>query len=182
MPDLADVANSLSVQGRLALNPTDLSKAYPHDGTDLGLLAGFELFEGKTEASIWSESRSGVVDSVISNPSPTAIFFIKGFDNNAVDTFLYSRAGGSGAQIIQARDNEHHLGSDSSFKILFSPRRTSIHPAVLLFSTFVIPPFSGKSSFSFNLKDQLGKMIGLRIIPNSDGYYWDIGMIADLTL
>ncbi len=126
----ADLNQCLQVPGRLVINPTDLTAAYPYGGTELG--AVHQIAVRRTAGSfdvMASEYGGAVVETIQGGENWALAAYLRGFDNDAISTVFPNTATGT---TTKRRGVKHwmdaaspvrpgSLGSARSVKLLFAP-------------------------------------------------------------
>lgn len=126
----ADLNQCLQVPGRLVINPSDLSAAYPYGGTDLG--AVHNIVARRTSGTFdvtASEYGGAVVESIQGGENWVLGAYLRQYDNDAISTVFPNTATGTSTK----RPGVKHwldaaspvrpgaLGSARSVKLLFAP-------------------------------------------------------------
>lgn len=126
----ADLNQCLQAPGRLVINPTDLSAAYPYGGTELGAVhqIGVRRTAGSFDV-IASEYGGAVVETIQGGENWVLGAYLRDFDNDAIATVFPNTATGT---TTKRRGVKHWAdaaspvrpgakGSDRSVKLLFAP-------------------------------------------------------------
>ena len=132
---------ALKNPGRLCINPTDLSIAFPHGGTDLGLVRVIRAVPAYVYTKILAEEFGfRMVEAIRTKPAWAVAAILRGFDDNAIETVwpVSTIGAATGERIIQegkrADDTVHREGlrlSENEVVLCFSPDQLEAHRMVL---------------------------------------------------
>lgn len=179
--------NVLRIPSRLAWNPTNLSTAYPHGGTALGLARAIAWKPGIHARPITAEEWGGItVEAVYAGSTVLLSAVLREWDRDAISTiFLDSAAGGTTARRV-ARGREttesYRAGTSLASKagvLLVSPE-SSQHPAIILYRAIPIPDVAAEIRMA--LSEEFGFPVLFHGTPNGSGDTHRIGLLSDLSL
>ena len=181
----SDVRNALKVNGKICWDPTDLTTAFPHGGTALGLVRGSALRVRTSNHVLRAEEWGGVaVDAVYMAEEYVFACILSGWDTDAVTTLQRDQTAGAATarRVLRSRlQNEDtrvgKLVSTNSGKLYFSPIAAQ-HPGVLFRCALPMPEESG--TWSFNLSEEFGVPMVFLAAPDSTGEPAQVGLIDDL--
>ena len=183
------VRDVLRVPGKLVINPTDITAAFPHGGTELGLTRDSEMRFGiKTELVHAEEWGNQPVESVYCGESAVFAAVLREWDNDALSNIFPNTGTGSvsGDKTILGRvdgvgvNRAGYLLSGKSFILLFSPKSVDRHPMVIIRKA--IPMVEESSLLQLSLAEELGIAVVFQAIPDSSDRLYDVGKREDLTL
>ena len=182
---LLDPAKSLRVPARLCADPTDLATAFPHGGTDLGLVSNIVFRPNLKSRIVEAEEYGGeVVETIVAGESPILAVFLTGFNNEMTSRVFRETAVGSssGDQVIRYTSTTvaGTLGSAKKFKMLLSPRDTTDHPGLLFYNA--LPLIEEIAEFRWSIDDSLGVPAVFRGIRDSNGKVYEIAKLEDMSL
>lgn len=181
----ADVRKVLRVPGRLCAAPTDLSTAFPHGGTALGIVRDLAFRPNLKQRRVTAEEFGGeIVETIIGGESCVLACVLRGMDNDAVTkAFLNTSAGSSsGDRTIQYPGSSRAgtLGSSRSFKLLFSPRDTTNHHGLILYNA--IPLVAESAELQLAIGQEMGIAVVFVAYRTSTPNLYQIAKLADMTL
>ena len=182
-----DARRALQVNGRLCWNPTDLSIAYPHGGTQLGFVKAHALRVRTGQHVIRSEEWGVAVDAIFAGEEWVIAVIMASWDVDAVPLFNRDTAIGAttGRPVLKNRVGTDGvragvLASTLAGVLYFSPD-SDAHPGVLLKNA--IPLREEQAQIAFNLAEQFGDpMLFLGTPPTDSDQVGEIGLREDLTL
>lgn len=182
---LPDVAKALRVDGRMCWDPTDLTLAYPHGGTALGLITGNEVNEKRVNHRITAEELGGVVvDAVYTGIDLVITALLAAWDNDALELGYQDTSVGTvtGRRIIHYRTQTEDvraggLVSAKAGILYFSPLADQ-HPGVLFHNALPMP--QDESNVVTNNAEMYGKPFQWIASPDDNGKQATIGLRQDL--
>ena len=134
---------SYRVTGRLAYGCTDLSAAWPHGGTGLGI-AGKVYFNPPSQYAVTEREEDGSVGRVIYSGGRAVIGVdLLQWDDDAISICFPNTGAGSAGQLIQypgSGANGPLPGEDvaSVSNLVFTPENDTEHPAIVLYKAFPV--------------------------------------------
>jgi len=180
-----DVARVIRAPGRIVVGPSDLSAAYPHGGTEIGLTRACVLQPVGSAFEVVSEGLAGGVTDVL-EPAHEYVFscFVRGWSDAAVSRFFrdhYVAGSASGHARYSAPSPPH--GSSAlgyALTLLFVPD-DSIHvPAIIVYRG--VPDWSESAEVAFQRGDELGLPLAFDCLRSDAGKILEVGMLADLSV
>lgn len=178
----------LRIPGRLCADPSDLTAAFPHGGTALGITRDAEFRFGASKHVITAEEWGNIPCEVIVG-GETAVMgcVLREFDNDMVKKVFLNPATGSssGDQVINSKAPAATLKpgyrlSLKGFKLLFSPKSVDTHPHILMYNA--LPILDEAALVQASLAEELGIAVAFHAVPDSSGRVYAIGKREDLTL
>lgn len=180
--------NLLRVPAELVWNPTNLLTAFPHGGTQLGLVRDIEAklgiletgvvaeeFAGQVVDTVYETDRGIVVSAVVRDLDPDVL--TKVFANTSSSTITKStRLKG---YAIDSAYRPGILGSTRAGKLCVSPRAVDDHPMLVLYNA--IPILNPEALINYCWSKELGLMISFVGTPDSAGKVWEFDKRRNLT-
>lgn len=167
--------NSLRIPGRLCADPTNLAGAFPHGGTDLGLVSEQRFRLNAERGEVRAEEFGGeATEYVIAGQSPVYAAFLTGLDSNMLAKIFESGFKYPGSNAPGT------LGSARGFKLLFSPRDTVNHPGLIVYNAVGLPDVAAELSFATNL--DTGLLVVFKGLRSASGNIYQVDKLGALTL
>jgi len=181
----ADSRTILRVAGRLCKDPTDLSAAFPHGGTALGLVASVEFTPVMARAEIRAEEYGGEIIEIVEQAERVVFVCVaRGYDSDMLSTIFRDTATGSGTGgLVVTNDSTRRggeLGSASTVKLLYSPKDTEQHPALLIYKA--VPLTDPTIQLQMSIGEELGVAAVFTGIRDGSGRLYQWGRLEDLTV
>lgn len=185
----ANIGDVLKLPGRLCANPTDLSLAFPHGGTALGLTRAAEFRFGIQTSLVTAEEwGQQPVEAVYTGDVAVFGCVLREWDDDAIGAVFPNTGTGdiSGNRTILGRvdgvgvNRAGYLFSSQSLVLLFSPRSVDRHPMVLIRKALPMPDETAMIQAS--LAQEFGIGVVFQAIPDATDRTYDIGKREDLTL
>lgn len=185
-----DLTALLSVPGRLALGPTDLTTDYPYGGTALGLVRDVLASVVTSPVLLTAEEWGGEPFDVIEDGESWAISFAVRADDSAALALAFLEVGTGGTTGLPAVDlpapnrRSGRLRAQDGQVFLFAPLDTARHRA-LLFRRAVpwrVERLAMPLEWDGANGDELTYAIRLVAVRDDDGVAVQHRMLADLTL
>lgn len=138
----ADLAQVLSAPGRLCINPTNLTLAFPHGGTALGEVYKIEVLITNAYFDVEAEEYGGrIVESLWTGENVALACILRQWDETAMGTIfpntttgtLSKRVGLKGWEQVTSPVRPGSLVSARSVKLLFSPFDAQRNRAAILY-------------------------------------------------
>lgn len=167
-------ANVLYLPGKLVKDPTDLTAAYPHGGTELGMVRNLQWQPGikydkaiaeewKTAVAAFVEEEHAVIACVLRTWDDDVLRTV--FPNTQIDSFgqvgIYSRVQGAGV---------NRAGFDLAsrgFKLFFSPKAVDNQRALLFYNA--VPLIDESTQLQLSLGREAGFALMFEAFPDSQG-------------
>ena len=170
--------------GRLCIAPTNLAAAFPHGGTALGLTAEVNFRPVQRMREVRAEEFGGeVVEIIVGREDVVLAATIRGWDSDALQrVFVRTAAGTSGERVVSYPGSVRAgtLGSDRSVVLLFSPRNTEHHPAILIYRA--VPIVDESVSIPLAQKREIVAQVVFRGIRDASDRVYACGRLEDLSL
>lgn len=177
----------LRIPGKLCINPTDLTTAFPHGGTALGLTRQNAFRPNVRSSQVAAEEFGQVtVEQVYQGETPRFAAFIRQWDTDAITTiFPTATTGSPSGQAVIAPDVD---GTVRSGKLLaagahvlcVSPRDLDTKPMLVFYRAVVLPQESNEMQFSPS--DEFGLAAVWEALPDSTGRLYAMALREDITL
>lgn len=176
---------ALRVPGRLCVDPSDLTTAFPHGGTGLGLMRDHRYLPGVKTAIVTAEEFGGVpVDSYHLGDAPTLLAFLRDWDVDAIQKIHPSGTTGatSGDGFISVDVNSSAragLQISTTFKLYFSPLDDQ-NPAV--YFPLVFAHIDAAAEMQLAVNEEAGLAVVFVAMPDTNGRLVQVGLPEDITL
>ena len=182
---LPNVQNALRNKGNFCFNPTDLSLAYPHGGTGLGLINKVVVKPMKTNYMIRAEEFGNEVTDVIDGGQSWLITAtLRSFDDNAISKIFPNTSIGSKSKTRVINHSgavrAGSLISSRSIVLIFSPEDIQRNPMVIFYKA--LPLIDETSEFNFNLDTEFALGVQFVAIRDNSERVEAIGKRDDLSL
>lgn len=177
----ASATRILRVTGRLCANPTDLSTAFPHGGTALGMVRDAEFRFGERTYEVKAEEWGGIPREIISC-GHTAQFagVLRDYDSDAINAFFLNPQTAAsnirtirGVTAVSGGNRAGYKLSNKAFKLCFSPRAIQDHPYIIIYSA--VPLIAEESVLQLSTSEEAVIQFLCTAIPNSNGKTYEIG-------
>lgn len=180
-----DLTKALRNRGRICINPTDLATAYPHGGTDLGLVRACAVRFGHVYSLIKAEEWGiEVVEGIDGGEAVALATILRGADDNAINTVHANTTLGavSGHRVIQGPGNNRagHLLSSRSVVLCFSPDDLDNHEMVLLYKA--LPMLDEAAELALSTSEDLETSAVFVGIRDGSSRVYKVGHRKDLSL
>lgn len=181
MPNPAKI---LRAPGRLCTGPTDLSLAFPHGGTALGVMRAVAVRTGVRTISVTAEEFGGeVVEKVFGGESWMLVAILRDFDRDVLASVFPNSSVGTVSQERKLTGpgtlRPGHLLSSRAVALLFSPDAPDA-PAVYL--PKAIPILADGMELGLAYAEPLEVMVGFQAIRNATKGSYQIARLQDISL
>lgn len=178
-----DVTKVYRLDGRLAINCTDFSTAWPHGGTGLGTHARAHLIHGIGSLPVTGEEFGGqAVDHVLMHDSVILLAYIRGWDNDALSTFFQTTTGASTDEVITLHGTNRAgrlLGQDA-VKVTFTARNQASEPSIHLYNA--VPLLRPEERMNLTITRELSFLVAFSCMRDGSGNVGQMGKLSDLTV
>ena len=180
-----DVTRAMRVKGRLCIDPTDFSTAWPHGGTGLGMVRDVAVRNGRMTEQITAEEFGvEVIDVIDLGESWVLAATLREWDADALaKVFPAGKAGATTTERVVEYPKSYRAGtllSSSTVKLLFTPDDQTIHPAVLFYRA--LPLVEETAELSFQLGLDLVVPVMFVAIRDASANMVQVGLLEDLTV
>ncbi len=176
-----DVDAVLRNPGRFSVGPTDLSTAWPHGGTGLGVVAETTAVPVyKYEAVIAEEFAGEEIKIIEMGGSWIVGATLREYGDDSISAFFNSTTGASGSEIVEAPTNTYPGTTITAVVLLFTPYEQTTHPALLAFEA--IPMVTEAATLALELQSEMVLPVMYRCLRNASNKQIQIGLLSDLTL
>lgn len=178
-------ARILRAPGRLVVQPTSLSLAYPHGGVEVGRTRAVVLTNAGTNYVVPCEGLGGDASDVLNGTNRFVMTcFLRGWDDDAVQYFMVDNwaTGANTSRAMFSAPGAVEPGSsalDRALRVLYAPDDPDAVPAVLLHRA--VPVWQEGAELAFQRGSELGIPLALECLRGADGRILDVGYLADLT-
>ncbi len=185
----ANARNIRRFKGRLAWNPTDLTTAFPHGGTELGVVRDLVFRFGLQTEEIRAEEWGNVpTEYVHVGSSAFLAAILREFDNDALGAIFPDTPAGAttGDQILRGAVSGSGvtlggvLLSTLSGVLVVSPDSPQTQEFLLLYNAVPMPEET--SELQISAGTEVGMAVVFRAIPDATHRQWNVGKRRDLSL
>lgn len=180
-----NVSQVLRVPCRLVVNPTNLALAYPHGGTEVGLVRAVAITALGEPVAIHSEAYGEPTD-LLEAPNRYAVAcVIRGMDDDALEALqpLHYRRGAVSSRSVFDAPGTRVAGASGlarAVRLLFAADDPIGAPSVLIYRG--VAGLGAQEPLRFTRNDELAWPIGVECFRDSAGRILSIGRLADLSL
>lgn len=169
-----NVRNILRIPGRLVKDPTDLTAAYPHGGTELGIVRDLRWSPGIKTERLSPEEFKTPVAALITDEEPVMACTLRTWDNDLLAAIFpniqTSQDGDVGLLGKVAGSSHNRPGYDlgnKGFKLLFSPQAVDHHPHLLFYRA--VPLFDDTVDLQLSIAEEFGMSLMFVGMPDAQG-------------
>ncbi|MAH48800.1 hypothetical protein CMI37_23435 [Candidatus Pacearchaeota archaeon] len=179
------IARVIRAPGRVVVDPTNLSNAYPHGGTEVGKSQAFVLTSLASPPFRVECEGLGDASDVLEQPKDfAASVVLRGWDDDAVAQFHsdgYAVGGKSGHAVdIEPASSPGSTAIGRACIILYVPDDIIHVPALLLYRA--IPYWPEATDIAYERGTEFGLPVAFVCIRNAAGKILQRGIFADLSL
>lgn len=185
----ADLNQCLQVPGRLVINPTSLSAAYPYGGTELG--AVHQVGVRRTSASFditATEYGSAIVETVQGGENWVLGAYLRQFDEDAIAAVFPNTSTGATSKRVKVTHwmddaspvRPGSLGSARSVKLLFVPYDTDRSRAVYFYRA--LPRVEEQWEMALAVDARVEVPVLFVAIPDASARVAVVDFLRDITL
>lgn len=176
-------------RGRIVWNPSSLTSAFPHGGTEIGVVRDLVFRFGIETEEIRAEEWGNVpTEYVYTGSSAFLAAILREFDNDALDAIFPDTPTGSvtSEQTIRgaASGSGVTLGgtllSGQSGVLVVSPEAPETQEFLVLYNAIPMPEEASRLQISAG--EEMGIAVVFRAVPDSTHRMWHIGKRRDLSL
>lgn len=184
----SDPAMILRVPGQICVDPTDLSTAFPHGGTALGVVSRLGWEPRIIYDEIVAQEWGGVVSKVVyAGESPMFYGILRSWDNDLMQILFRQTAAGT-VSGSTTPGNRHLIGNPDSGtprpgtlvagrKIVFSPMSPNEHPFLILYNAK--PKIDVAARMELSIAREWGVPFALVCTPDATGRLYHCGLRDD---
>lgn len=187
----ADVTRVLRNGGQLCINPTDLSTAWPHGGTGLGVVGDVVLKQHwVTDEAMGADDRHAneSIETYYLGESWVMAFTVRQWDNDPLDVFFPNRINGATRRVladqysgVAATRRPGTKLSTSGFKLLFTPNDYLTSPAVIFYKA--VPILEAMQEIQLSAMEEMKVAVVVRAMyHNTIGKLHKMGLLSELSL
>lgn len=174
------------IPGKLCVNPTDLTTAFPHGGTGLGVVRNI-LFRPETRyVDVIAEEFGERVESIAVAQGCVLVGTLQSWDDEALRHIFWNTVEGtvsSRRKVIEGSSGTNragHLLSSRSVVLCFSPDDTDRQPMLLIRRALPFAQESMEATLAIN--SDIALAFGFAGIRDTSGRLYEFGMRKDITL
>lgn len=180
-----NVNRTIRAPGRLVASPTNLTLDFPYGGIQLGKSKAMELRSLSARFRVHAEGLGEPTDVLEDDQHYVATCFLRGFDDDAVQQlFPYSYAKGavSGHAVLDVPSGQGPGFSGYARRkvLLYVPDNVVDHPALLVYAG--IADWGDGMSVAFQRQEELGLLVVVQCLRDTQARILKLGRLADLTL
>ncbi len=180
-----NVARIVHAPGRVVVDPTNLSAAYPHGGTEVGKTNAFALQPFGEVFRVEYEGLGEAGDILEANKSWRAAFFLRGFDDDAIEQLTsWGYVVGGVSQHATFNEPGNKVPGESALlrakKVLYVPDDLIHTPAILIYRG--VADWTVGAEIAFQRGEELGIPITVDCVRDTNGNMLTVGRFADLSL
>ena len=184
----SDVSSILRVPGRLCVDPTDLSTAFPHGGTALGVVSRIAWEPRISYDEVVAQEWGGVTSKVVyAGESPMLYGILRSWDNDLMQ-ILCRQTGAGSVSGSGTPGNRYLIGNPDSGtprpgtliagrKIVFSPLSPDVHEFLILYNAK--PKLDVAARMELSVSRELGIPFALICTPDATGRLYHAGLRDD---
>jgi len=179
-----DTNTSLLATGRLAYECTDLSLAWPHGGTGLGLVGNVILFPPSGYVRHKDEATNSTDVIQYTGGDLIVSCVIEGWDDDAHRAIYPNTDPGVSREVIRWPGTDYlpgtRVGAKALEPLVFTPRNQLEHPAFIVYSA--IPTLELNAELRFSSYRFLSYPVIFVGRPDGAGRQGESGPLVELTL
>lgn len=185
----ADLHAVLQVPGRLVVNPTSLSAAYPYGGTELGSVHQIGVRRVAATYDVTAMEYGGaIVESIQGGENWALAAYLRQFDNDAIAAVFPNTTTGTSTKRVAVSHwmnaaspvRPGSLVSSRSVKLLFVPYDVDRHRAVYLYRA--LPRVEETWEMALAVDTRVEVPVVFVAIPDTGGKVATIDFIREITL
>lgn len=177
----------LKIPGKLVKNPTDLSAAYPHGGTELGVCRDVVMNFGVQVDFPIAEEFKAPAAAILQEERAFFACVLRSWDDDMLSTIWHntqtSTYGETGVLAKVSGSGVKRAGTNLAtrgVKLFFSPHAVDQHRAVLLYNAVPIPAETAELQLSIGR--EMGLAIVFRALPDQLGRMYACDLRGNMTL
>lgn len=177
---------ALRVPGQLAVGPfSDLTAAWPHGGTGLGLTGPARFRRARTRRPIRAEEYGGAPVDVVEGAIVWSVAFpMRGWDPDGVQKLFPGYFTGSSGGLVGLREKPNTtragvLGSARAVQLLFTPLDADRHRGVFLYRA--IPWEAQELDIDFGHDPEQVLLAGFLAVPDASDRLIEVQLLEDMT-
>ena len=176
---VADVTKVFRVPGKLAINPTDLTTAFPHGGTALGVATRVRIERTEPRTMVRAEEFGQEVVEVIRGGVTVVVgCMMRQWDSDVLST-IFPDTSGTTVNGLPATTRAGSLMSADSIKLLYAAENPD-NPSILIYKA--IPLIQETAELRFGVVNELTIPTLWLALRDASNRTYSIGKIGDLTL
>jgi len=185
----ADIHTVLQVPGRLVINPTNLSAAYPYGGTELGAVHQIAARRVAATYDIAAMEYGGAIVEAVQGGENWAVgAYLRQFDNDAIAAVFPNTSTGTTTKRVGVKHwmnagspvRPGSLLSARSVKLLFVPYDVDRHRAVYLYRA--LPRVEEVWEMALAVDSRVEVPVLFVGIPDSNGKVAVVDYLREITL
>lgn len=179
--------NILKIPGRLVKDPTDLTAAYPHGGTELGIARDCRWSPGIKAEKIVPEEYKTPIAAIVTDEEAVMALVLRTQDKDMIQAAFpntqLSADNDAGILGKVAGSGHNRAGFDlatKGFKLLFSPQAVDRHPHVLFYNA--VPLLDETVELQLSIAEEFGIPLMFLAMPDARGWTYAADLRDNITL
>jgi hypothetical protein len=187
---VVNYTTALRTPVKLCASPTDLSTAFPHGGTALGLAARVKIKPQALLSPITAEEFGGtVIDHIYCGEKTLVSCVLRGWDADAISTVFPNSTVGTvrGKRYIRwepgtsGQNKPGYRLSSKAVKLFFSPESVNYGPGLLVYEA--LPAWDEAAEISMTDDDEAVLPVAFWAVPAATtGRAYEYGFARDLNI
>ena len=178
-------SRTIKAPGRVVVNPTDLSTAYPYGGTEVGRTNAAVWLPQGTMFRVESEGLGEATDVLEANNRCAFACFVRGWDDDAIAKFFSGNytAGSVSQHAVFSEPGTTTPGQSALSRaviLLYVPDDVIHVPAMLVYRG--VPEWTDGAELALQRGSELGLPVTLDCIRDTNDNILSVGRLADLSL
>ena len=177
-PANMDLSKLAKVDGRLCIDPTDLSAAFPHGGTALGVCQDKVLQKSRIYKRVYDEANGDVIAQHQVGESLIVACYLRGWDESTLALLHPNYHDSDGTYVFDGPAMP--AGTEiAGRKLLFSPF-DSTHPGFIVYSALPYEDESAEMQLAVN--EELETAMAFQSRRDASNRTYQIGLLSELSL
>ena len=176
----------LRAPGKLVVNPSDLTLAYPYGGTEVGKTRLVVLTSLGASVKVSSEGLGGEASDILERTNAYVFScFLRGWDDDAVAKFFatnFVQGPVSGHAVFREPGNRVP-GSTALARavvLLYVPDDAVNNPSAIMYRG--VPEWTDGADLAFQRQEELGIPLTVDLLRSDTGNILEVGRLVDLSL
>jgi len=179
-----NLQNIVRWRARLVKDPSNLSNAFPHGGTELGIVRSVRFQPNmKMEHNLAVEFGKVRTETFYTGEAPVIACVLREFDADALST-IWPNTANSGStmqgRVSGAFNRSGYAMSNNKLTLLWSPYAVDDHKHILFHNA--IPMVELANEIQASIGQEVGIAVAFSASPDSTGRTYDVGLRANLSL
>lgn len=182
-PANIDLSRFMHIEGRLCVDPTDLSEAFPHGGTALGICQEKALRWGPITRRVRDEASGQVLDDHYVGQTVYLGCYLRGYDLDTLKLLHpnYRDVDGTERIVLEGPAYSQLGGAIPKKKLLFSPFDAANHPGFIFYAAGLRMEESAELAAAVDSEMETAFVVQA-YKPASGLKAYEFGLLGDLNL